>query len=245
MDNENKSWISQVFESITNGFTNVLASIKQHGWKAALYTFIIIGLLWSIVINPIRIGDMVQDQWQKHLETEKVVNDEKTEESISRREKANFFVSELMLNIIDRYENVNRVLLLEKHNGSSSLKGVDFLYSSCTYELVNNNITDPLFLYEDLQKQTNLNLLGSNLIQTLKHKEYVYFDDLEKQKNNQCRLLRKLYNGGDKQCIIFSFKDNKHRPIILLVISGDNLDDKSIEEYIGQFKKQIEELLID
>lgn len=245
MDNENKGWISQVFESITNGFTNVLASIKQHGWKTALYTFIIVGLLWSIVINPIRIGDMVQTQWEKHLETEKVVNDEKTEESISRREKANFFVSELMLNVIDKFDNVNRVLLLEKHNGSQSLKGVDFLYSSCTYELVNNDITDPLFLYEDLQKQTNLNLLGSNLIQTLKHKEYVYFDDLEKQKNNQCRLLRKLYNGGDKQCIIFSFKDNNHRPIILLVISGDNLNDKSIEEYIGQFKKQIEELLID
>lgn len=244
-DNNNKNWISGVFTSITSGFNNVLSSIKKHGWRTALFTMVTISLLWSVVLNPIRIGDMINDQWQNHLKNEKVIADTKTEESIVRRENANYFVSELMINIIDKFENVNRVILLEKHNGTASLKGVDFLYSSCTYELVNDKVENPQFLYEDLQKQTNLNLLGTNLIQTLKHKDYIYIDDLEKQKNNHCRILRKLYNVGDKQSIIFSFKDTKHRPIIMLIISGKDLDAKSIEDYIMPFKKQIEELLIE
>ena len=244
-NNDSKNWIGSVFESITNGFSQLIESIKKHGWKTALYTFIVLSLLWSIILNPIRIGDMVNDQWEHHMETQKIDNETKTEESISRREKANYFVSELMLKIIEKYDNVNRVILLEKHNGSSNLKGVDFLYSSATYELVNDNITTPQYLFEDLQKQTNLNLLGVNFIQTLKHTDYIFFNDLQNQKNNHCRLLRKLHQVGDKQAIVFSFKDNKHRPIILLVISGNELDVNSITEYIKQFQKQIEELLIE
>lgn len=243
--NDNKNWISGVFDSITNGYNNVIASVKKHGWRTALFTLVSISLLWSVVINPIRIGDIINDQWKSHLQDERVIADNKTEESILRRENANYFVSELMINIIDKFDSVNRVILLEKHNGTASLKGVDFLYSSCTYELVNDRLENPQFLYEDLQKQTNLNLLGANLIQTLKHKDYIFIDNLEKQKNNHCRLLRKLYNVGDQQSIIFSFKDTNHRPIIMLIISGDNLDVKSIEDYIMPFKKQIEELLID
>lgn len=245
MSEDNKSWISSVFDSITNGYNNVIASVKKHGWRTAIFTLVSISLLWSVVLNPIRIGDMVNDKWQSHLQNEKVIVDKQTEDNITRRENANYFVSELMINIIDRYDNVNRVILLEKHNGSSNLKGVDFLYSSATYELVNDNISEPQFLFEDLQRQTNLNLLGVNLIQTLKHKDYIFIDDLVKQSNNRCRLLRKLCHVGDKQTIIFSFKDNKHRPIIMLVVSGYSLDVKSITEYINQFKKQIEELLID
>lgn len=245
MGEENdKNWISVVFDSITNGFNNVVKTIKEHGWKTALYTFIVVALLWSVVLNPIRVGDMVDDQWKRHLETEKVTLVEQTEESITRREKANYFVSELMINIIERYESVNRVILLEKHNGSSNISGVDFLYSSATYELVSDKLETPQYLYEDLQKQTNLNLLGTNLIQTLKHKDYIYIENIMKQRNNQCRLLRKLYNAGDEQSIIFSFKDSNHRPIILLIISGDKLDVKSITEYIIPFKTQIEDLLI-
>lgn len=242
---EDKNWISSVFTAITSGFSSMLASIKKHGWRTALFTLMALGFLWCIVINPIRIGDMVNQAWEQKLKEGKAQGEEMTEESIIRREKANYFVSDLMLNIIERYSGVSRVLLLEKHNGSSNLKGVDFLYSSCTYELVNDSIKHPNYLFEDLQKQTNLNLLGQNLIQTLKHKDYVYLDDLEKQKNNQCRLLRKISNAGDNETIIFSFKDSKNRPIIMLVVSGDRLDVKGITNYVDQFKRQIEELLIN
>lgn len=242
---EDKNWISSVFTSITTGFSSILASVKKHGWRYAMFTMILITFLWCVIINPIKIGDMVNETWKNRAKADKEQIDELTEESILRRERANYFVSDLMLNIIERYKTVNRVLLLEKHNGSSNLKGVDFLYSSCTYELVNDSLLHPQYMFEDLQKQTNINLLGANLIQTLKHRDYIFLDNLEKQSNNHCRLLRKLKNVGDTQTIIFSFKDNKHRPIIMLVISGNNLDVKSISSYLDQFKRQIEELLID
>lgn len=244
-ENQNKSWIGSVFESITAGFNNTLSSIKKHGWKAALFTLVGISLLWSVVLNPIRIGDIVNDTWQIKMQNERIIEQNKTEESIIRRENANYFVSDLMINIMNQYKNVNRVILLEKHNGSSNIKGIDFLYSSATYELVNEDTENPQYLYDDLQKQTNINLLGVNFIQTLKHKDYLYFNDLKKQGSNNIRLLRKLRGVGDNETIIYSFKDSKHTPIILLIISGDNLDVDSIINYIKQFQRQIEELLID
>ena len=240
-DSQNKGWLGTLLESIVNAYTKLLEGVKKHGFKWAILSLLIILMLYCFIISPVHIGDMIEHKFYQQKE----MVDEATEESIIRREKANYFVSELMLNVMERYKGVNRVLLLEKHNGQSNLKGVDFLYSSCTYELVSDSIQHPQYLFEDLQKQTNINLLGSNSIQTLKHKDFLYFDNLEKQSNNHLRLLRKLKHVGDSEAIIFSFKDSKHRPIIMLVISGENLDVRNISEYITSYKKQIEELLID
>lgn len=245
MENEDKGLFNNIIDSLVGGLEKLIKIIKKHG---ILYTILIMVIFigfWTLIVNPIRINNIVEDRLKQHHNEVNAEQSEKVEESIVRRENANYFVAELMINIIKKFDNVDRVLLLEKHNGSSNINGVDFLYSSATYELVNDTIENPQYLFDDLQKQTNLNLLGVNLIQTLKHTDYLVFDDLQKQKNNQCRLLRKLYNSGDKQAIIFSFKDSKHRPIIMLIISGDYLNVQNITEYIMQFKKQIEELLID
>lgn len=240
----NKSWIGGVVEAIVNAFNKMLGGVKKHGVMLSLFTVLILILLWSLILNPIHLNEMIEHQFYKMTEQQKNDNMHETEESIARRENANYFVSDLMFNIIKNYKNVNRVLLLEKHNGTSNLKGVDFLYSSCTYELVNNDLENPAFLYDDLQKQTNLNLLGVNLIQTLKLTDYIHFDDLQKQGTNQSRLLMKLHQAGDSQTIIYSFKDSNHRPLIMLIISGNDLNVEEITNYVDQFKKQIEELLM-
>lgn len=239
-----KSWISGVFGAIVDGFTRALEGVKKHGVMLSLFTVVILILLWSLIINPIHINEMIEHQFYKYTQDQKTEIKNETEESILKRENANYFVSELMVNIINHYKNVNRVLFLEKHNGTSNLKGVDFLYSSCTYELINNDMESPTFLYDDLQKQTNINLLGINFIQTLKHVDYLYFDDLKKQSNNQSRLLMKLREAGDDEAIIYSFKDGNHRPLIMLIIGGNNLNVGEITNYIEPFKKQIEELLM-
>ena len=239
-----KSWISSVLGSVTDGFAKMLASVKKHGVVLSIFTMTIFIILWSLIINPIHLNEMIEHQFYKMTNDQKTEIKQETEESIIRRENANYFVSDLMFNIITRYKNVNRVLLLEKHNGTSNLKGVDFLYSSCTYELLNNELENPIYLYDDLQKQTNINLLGVNLIQTLKHTDYLYFDNLLKQGSNQSRLLRKLHQAGDDDAIIYSFKDSNRRPLIMLIIGGNNLNVQEITHYVDQFKKQIEELLM-
>lgn len=240
-----RGMFNNIIDSVVNGYEKLIKTIKKHGILYSIFVMVLFIILWTLIINPIRLNNIIEERlkFQHEQVIEQVKED--NEIAIQRREKANYFVSELMLNILQKYHNVSRVLLLEKHNGSSNLNGVDFLYSSCTYELVNDSIENPNFLFEDLQKQTNINLLGVNLIQTLKHTDFLFFNDLQKQRNNQCRLLRKLYAAGDKQSIIFSFKDSKHRPIIMLIVSGDNLNVQGITDYVNQFKKQIEELLID
>lgn len=245
MENEEKGMFNNIIDSLVSGYEKLIKIFKKHGVLYSILIMVIFIVFWTLIINPIRLNNIIEDRLKQHHNEVNIEQSEKVEENIVRRENANYFVAELMINIIKKFDNVDRVLLLEKHNGSSNINGVDFLYSSATYELVNDEIENPQYLFDDLQKQTNLNLLGVNLIQTLKHTDYLVFDDLQKQRNNHCRLLRKLYNAGDKQAIIFSFKDTKHRPIIMLIVSGDNLDVRNITEYIMQFKKQIEELLID
>lgn len=236
--------VKSILETLINAYEKLIGLFKKHGVLYSILIMVVFIIFYTLIINPIRIDNIIEKRLEQQSTQLSEKAKEETEESIQKREKANFFVSELMVNIINKFQNVDRVLLLEKHNGTSNLKGIDFLYSSATYELINDSIRHPKYLFEDLQRQTNLNLLG-NLVQTLKHTDYLYFSDLSKDKSNQYRLLRKLYDGGDSQAIIFSFKDQGHRPIILLVISGDNLPKDAIIEYIEQFKKQIEELLIE
>lgn len=243
-EHEEKGFFNNIIDSLVNGYEKLIKIFKKHGVLYSIFLMVIFILFWTLIVNPIRIDRMLENRLEKQqqLQIEKAKED--TELNIQKREKANFFVAELMVNTMNKFKGIDRILLLEKHNGTSNINGVDFLYSSATYELVNDTITNPTYLYDDLQKQTNLNLLG-NMVQTLKHRDYLYFSDLSKDKSNQYRLLRKLFMGGDSKAIVFSFKDRNHRPIILLVISGDDLPVNDIVEYINQFKTQIEELLID
>ena len=58
----------------------------------------------------------------------------------------------MMVRLIDKYENIHRILLLEKHNSLQSLSGVDFLYLSCSMEMLTPNSMHLKYLSEDLQK---------------------------------------------------------------------------------------------
>lgn len=243
-EGEERGFFNNIIDSLVRGYEKLIKIFKKHGILYSMFLMLIFIVFWTLIINPIRVDRIVEKQLEKQQlnQIEKVK--EETEQKIQQREKANFFVSDLMVKLMQRFKEIDRIVLLEKHNGQSNLNGVDFLYSSATYELVNDTITDPIYLYDDLQKQTNLNLLG-NIVQTLKHQDYIFFPDLSKDKSNHFRLLRKLYFGGDNQAIVFSFKDNRHRPIILLSISGEDLPVEAIVDYIDQFKSQIEELLME
>ena len=209
---KDKNWIGSTFESITSGFSKMLASIKKHGWKATLFTLVGISLLWSVVLNPIRIGDLVNESWQNMLKKEKQDKDI----MIERRYQANEIVGDIMSRLLLRF-GCNRVLLLEKHNSIQSLGNVDFLYVSCTLEMLDN---DPEIDYisEDLQRQMVVNLLGNDVLGLLKHSKYLYFDDLQNYRRSQCRLLNKLKEVEEKQCIIYPFCDSKHRPLLIHVV---------------------------
>jgi len=104
--------------------------------------------------------------------------DEVRELSIEKRYKADEIVGDIMVNLIDKYANIQRVLLLEKHNSLQSLSGVDFLYLSCSMEMLTPNSTHLNYLSEDLQKQIVVNLIGNDMINTLKHRDYLYYPNV-------------------------------------------------------------------
>ena len=86
--------------------------------------------------------------------------------------------------------------------------------------------------------------MGNDMINTLKHRDYLYYPDVSSCKHPQHRLIHKLRDAGDKECVIIPFKDSNHRPLLLFVITGENLDVEGITEYIQQFSKTIEDCLL-
>lgn len=244
MAESEKGFFNNIIDSLVSGYEKLIKIFKKHGLLYSILLMVIFIAFWTLIINPIRIDRIIENRLEKQQEQQIEKVKEATELNIQKREKANFFVADLMVKTMKKFKGIDRILLLELHNGSQNINGIDFLYSSATYELVNDTISNPIYLYDDLQKQTNLNLLGS-YIQTLMHTDYIYFDNITHEKTNQFRLLRKIKNGDDNEAIIFAFKDKNHRPIILLTISGENLPLDQIVEYVDQFKTQIEELLIE
>ena len=236
---QNKSWIGNVFESITNGYAKIITEVKKHGMMVALFTVVVLALLWSIILNPIKIGDMIEEHWHLKMQSEK--NEKNI--MIERRYEANEIVGDIMSKLLYRF-NCNRVMLLEKHNSVNSLGNVDFLYLSCTLEMLDNNKPELDYISEDLHRQMVVNLLGNDVIGLLKHSKYLYYENLPQYKRSQCRLLNKLKEEGEKQAIIYPFCDSKHRPLLILVIAGDELNVKEIIDYIDGYNKQISDLLI-
>lgn len=234
-----KTWIGGVFEAIVSGFTKALGEIKKHGLMVSLFTLIILVLLWSLIINPIHFNEMIEHQFYKYIENEK----DTKEMMIERRIEANDIVGDIMSKLLFKFK-CNRVLLLEKHNSVQSLGNVDFLYLSCTLEMLDNNNPQIDYVSEDLQRQMVMNLLGNDVIGLLKHSKYLVYDDLPNYKKSQCRLLNKLKAEGEKEAIIYPFCDKKHRPLMILVICGENLNVKEIVDYIDGYSHQISDLLI-
>ena len=237
--NHDKNWIGSVFESITNGFNRMLEGVRKHGVMFSLFTMIIVISLWSLIINPIHLIEMIEHQFYKYVESEK----DNKELLIERRYEANEIVGDIMSKLLFKFK-CNRVLLLEKHNSVQSLGIVDFLYLSCTLEMLDNNNPEIDYISEDLQRQIVINLLGNDVIGLLKHSKYLVYDNLPQYKKSQCRLLNKLKEAGEKQVIIYPFCDSKHRPLMILVICGDNLNVKEIVDYVDGYSNQISNLLI-
>lgn len=165
------------------------------------------------------------------------------QELIDRRYTANDIIGALMNKTLHKW-NCNRVILLEKHNSMQSLGNVDFLYLSASIELIDVQNEDIDYIADDLQRQVVFNLLGAEINTALRHNDYLFFNHLQTSKRNECRLLNKLADEGENQCLLIPFADNKHRVLLIMVITGDNLNVSEITEYINENKQQITDLLI-
>lgn len=241
MENDkNISWYSTVLPQLSDIATKFIGAFKKHGFIFSFTSMMIFVLIYTLIINPIRIDKIVEKQFM----TEKQKTIEQNEIAMQRRLKADEIVGDIMVRIVDKFESVHRVMLLEAHNSLQSLSGVDFLYYSCTSEMLTPNSRHFDYLSDDIQRSMRANLIGNNMIQTLRHRHFIHYTDIKNCKHLDHRLIHKIANTGDNEILLIPFLNDKQDPVILLVISGDSMPINNIVEYVDEHRKQIEDCLM-
>lgn len=241
---DNKGWFANILSSLSNTFGKFIALFKKNGVLYTLLMMLLFIIFWTLIINPIRVNDIIEKrlehQWEqelKQLEETKLVAEEK-------RYNADALITPIMEDIVEKF-NVDRALLFEAHNSTSNISGIDFLFYSSTYEVINYDDYNLDYIGDNFQRQYISNMLGSEIMTMLSHKDYIYYNDLVNYRRNKSRLLTKLNKFGVQNVLIIPIKNNKQQPILLLVICNNNtMEAKTIYEYFKAFEKQIEQSLI-
>lgn len=240
MTNKDSSWYVAILNGIAGAAGKLINTFKKHGFAFSAFTLLILVCAYTLVINPIRVDKIVEKRFEMMYSNER----QKEAETIQRRLEADEIVGDIMTKMIDRFPEIHRCLLLEAHNSLKSLQNVDFLYYSCTMEMLTPNSRHFNYLSEDLQRQMRVNLIGQNMVNTLKHRPFIFYDSISECKHPDHRLIHKLANAGDNQCLIIPFINDSNEPVILLVISGDDLPTDDIIDYVNDFRKQIQSCLM-
>lgn len=235
--------LSDFMSSIIQAFNNFVNVFKQNGLVTVTFVLMLFMLLYSFVINPVNINDIVQQTLIK----EKSVNIEMQEQSIDRRIKADKIINEMMEHIVDNF-NVNRCLMLEIHNGTSNLAGVDYLYYTATNEVISTANSDEHadehdieYVADMFQRQNISNFIGTTTYNKLKYKAYVYYDNLDNYARNQYRLVHKMKLIGAESMMLVPFVKNDIPMAILLVSSKDkSMNARDIYDCVDSYKNIIE-----
>lgn len=235
-----ESWYSGVLNGIATGLNKFVKIFKRNGLLYTTIVMILFITFYSLVINPVRIDKIVETQFERYYQAQK----DKETISLQRRNNADEIVGDIMTKLIDKCPNIHRTLLLEGHNSLQSHSGIDFNYYSCTMEMLSQNNKQFIYLSEDLQRQMRTNLIGLNMYNTLKHRSYIYFNNLHESQYPNNRLIVKLSGAGDSEAIVIPFINESNEPIVLLVISGEQLPVNDIIEYVNDFTKEIQRYLM-
>lgn len=239
-NSESGGFVQTVINAITGAFTKFVGTFKKHGFLYCLFVMLLLILFYTLIVNPIRIDRIVEHRFEMMYEQQQ----RKEAETITRRLQADEIVGDIMTRLIDKFPAIHRCLVLEAHNSLKSLQNVDFLYFSCTLEMLTPNSRHLNYLSEDLQRQMRLNLIGRNMLNTMKHRKFLVYDNVSECKHPDHRLIQKIADTGDNEALFIPFLNDMHEPVILLVISGDELPTDEIVEYVNDFRKEIESCLM-
>ena len=234
-------WFETVLNTLSDVIGKFIGHFKKNGFVFSLGCALVFVITYTLIINPIRMDKIIE----KRFETEKERLIEETELSMQKRLMADEMIGNIMTKMVDKFSEVHRVMLLEGHNSIQNRNGIHFSYFSCTAEMLTPNSRHYNYLSEDLQRQQRNTLIGINMINTLKHRQYIYYNDISDCQHPEHRLIHKIAdNSEDNEVIIYPFLNKSGEPIILIVVSGNDLPSENIVEYINEYKKQIEECLM-
>lgn len=230
-------WYANVLGGITNALGKFVGIFRKHGFVYSALAMVLFVSCYTLIINPIRVDKIVEKRFEKMYQTEK----QKEAENVQNRIKADEIIGGIMTEIVDKFPEVQRILLLESHNSIRTTTSKDILFMTATMEMLTPNSRHFEYVSEDLQKQIRHNLMGG-ILNTLKYRDYIYYDSVQNCVHPEHRLLIKLKSVGDKEALLIPFKQDDMVQSVL-VITGGKLPVDDIINYVNMFKSQIERTL--
>lgn len=226
--------------AIVNAFESFVKTFKKHGFFSVTLILILFLLFYSVIMYPVDLNNVVNNA----LEQSEKNKQELLEKSTQQRLNADRIVMNIMNNLVQEY-NVDRCMLLELHNSTTNISGVEFFFLSATYEIINPNDTDIEYIGDNFQRQHLLQAIGEESLEQMKYQDYLYFSNLDQYHKSYYRLLHKLRQFGAKSIMLIPFCSNDKPLLIMVLVSNDaEMNAQRIYNYVKTFKREIEQNLM-
>lgn len=236
--------ISTLLTSLSTAFNKFVLTFRRNG---LLYTTIILLLFiltFTLIINPIRIDSIVEEQIEKHYDKTKDEEQKQKSENDVKRIKADEIITPLLEDIQIKF-NLDRVILFESHNNTENISHCPFLFYSATYEVIDCDDYSIDYISDSFQRQYTNNFLCNEVMTMLKHKDYIYYDNLQDYNRNKSRLLIKLKRFGVKNAMIIPIHSKEGQVIMLIVVcNNETIDCDTVFKYLKPSISQISQSLI-
>ena len=236
--------ISTLLTSLSTAFNKFVLTFKKNG---LLYTTIILLLFiltFTLIINPIRIDSIVEEQIEKHYDMTKNEEQKQKSENDVKRIKADEIITPLLEDIQSKF-NLDRVILFESHNNTENISHCPFLFYSATYEVIDCDDYAIDYISDSFQRQYTSNFLCNEVMTMLKHKDYIYYDNLQNYNRNKSRLLIKLKRFDVKNAMLIPIIGKEGQVIMIIVVcNNDAINCDEVYRYLKPSLSQISQSLI-
>lgn len=228
---------------IVKAFDGFVQTFKKYGLLAVTFILVLFILFYSFILHPLNVNDIVM----KALEHNHKEMAEAKERSIKNRLEADKIIMQVMQNIVEK-DNISRVMLFELHNNTQNISGVDFLYMSCTYEMLTPEDGEIEYIADSFQKQYLSNFMGQQVITQLMNREYIVYDHLDNYHRTNYRFIAKLKQYGAKSMMVIPFYSDAGEPLLVMMVisnkEGVIINAPEIYDYVKQYKGAIHTTLI-
>ena len=236
--------ITTLLTSLSTAFNKFVMTFKRNG---LLYTTIILLLFiltFTLIINPIRFDNIVEQQIEKHYDKTKDEEQKQKNNNDVKRIKADEIITPLLEDIQSKFQ-LDRVILFESHNNTENISHCPFLFYSATYEVIDCDDYTIDYISDSFQRQYTSNFLATEVMTMLKHKDYIYYDNLQNYNRNKSRLLIKLKRFGIINTMIIPINSKEGQVIMLIVVcNNDAINCDEVYKYLKPSLSQISQSLI-
>ena len=225
--------ISEITNALSSAFAKVVSAVKRNGVLISTWSVLLFILLYTLVINPININELINE---RHIQMEEQHN-----ENVDKRLLADQMIPTILENIRIKY-NLDRVSLLEMHNSTQNINGVSFLYLSMIYEEVADSVD---YITDSYQYQRTGNFY--EMFAEMKKRGCVIMNDMDNIKDPKyARITKRMVKNGIHSAMLMPIFNQNMRIDAVLVLSSarDTINSKEIWAGISKPIEEIKKLIL-